>query len=114
MTTGPRHPDSCDCRSTVGQWYRAHSATIRQFILARTGDHHIADDCTSETFVRAIRHLHTFRCQGSGVRPWLVTIARNGSRDLTRKPSSRLEAVDALESSRTLTARSPIVLNDPD
>lgn len=64
---------------------------IRNFILTRTGDSDTADDCTHETFVRALRRRESFTCRGDGVRPWLFTIARNLVRDHRKAARFRVE-----------------------
>ncbi|WP_089303457.1 RNA polymerase sigma factor [Haloechinothrix alba] len=85
------HDESCDCVLDAGHWYRRHAAMIWRFIFVQTQDREFADDCTSETFLRAVRRSGSFRCEGDGVRPWLVTIARNALRDRLKKRSHRLE-----------------------
>lgn len=68
-------------------WYRRHSTIVWRLAFSALQDPGCADECVSETFVRAIRSRHLFRCHGDGVRPWLVTIAHNVVRDVTRKPA---------------------------
>ncbi|MPY81361.1 MAG: sigma-70 family RNA polymerase sigma factor, partial [Actinophytocola sp.] len=74
----------CHCRSDFANWYKDYAQAIRNFVLSRTHDPLLADDCTSETFLKAFAHRNSFQCQGQGVRPWLVTIARNVVRDYLR------------------------------
>lgn len=85
------HQASCSCRGGVGEWYVRYGPMIRQFTLSRTGDPVTADDCTSETFLRALRGQGSFRCRGDGVRPWLITIARNIVQDLRKSSRMRYE-----------------------
>lgn len=89
----------CCCRANFTEWYRLYARPVRQFVLSCTGDPVVADDCTSETFVRALASRHSFRCRGQGVRPWLVMIARNVVRDYYRSARYRMEiSVDSFVS----------------
>lgn len=67
----------CACERDVTQWYLAHAGMIRAYVLAHTHNPTLAEDCTSLTFLKALAQRNSFRCRGSGVRPWLVRIARN-------------------------------------
>lgn len=86
-----KHTSNCTCLTDVDEWYRRYAHSIRQFVLSRTSEPTVADDCTSETFLRAITHRHGFRCRGAGVRPWLFTIAKNIVHDYHRAGSNRCE-----------------------
>lgn len=68
-----------------------HAPTVRRFLLSRTADHDLADDLTSETFLRALRGIHSVRDRGREVRAWLVTIARNAMLDQHRSMARRRE-----------------------
>ena len=71
----------CSCELDFGKWYVDHQAMIRHYILSRTHDPVLAEDCTNTTFLRALTNRNSFSCHGQGVRPWLFTIARNIVRD---------------------------------
>lgn len=60
-----------------GEIYDRNVATIFRFIYARTGNHALAEDLTSETFLRALRGIDRFTWQGRDPGAWLITIARN-------------------------------------
>lgn len=81
----------CSCQTNVADWYLRYAPHIRQFTLSHTGEPTVADDCTNETFLRALSHRHSFQCKDSGVRPWLFTIARNIVRDLHKSARCRYE-----------------------
>lgn len=74
-----------------GTLYQRHAPTVRRFLLSRTADHDLADDLTSETFLRALRGIHSVRDGGREVRAWLVTIARNAMLDQHRSMARRRE-----------------------
>lgn len=87
----PRHHEACGCHGDLTDWYRRYASPIRQYALSLTRDPFAAEDCTSETFLRAFTRRHAFRCSGDGVRPWLFTIARNLARDHHNKAYRRYE-----------------------
>lgn len=76
---------------SFGTLYQRHAPTVRRFLLSRTADHDLADDLTSETFLRALRGIHSVRDRGREVRAWLVTIARNAMLDRQRSMARRRE-----------------------
>ncbi|MGH3949373.1 MAG: RNA polymerase sigma factor, partial [Pseudonocardiaceae bacterium] len=61
--------------------YRQHAAMIHRYLLKQTGDLSLAQDLTSETFMKALLAIRTLSFQGRPVRSWLITIARNLSLD---------------------------------
>lgn len=84
MVMPEQHTPDCNCRLGVDEWYREFAPALRRYTLTSTGDLDAAEDCTHETFVRALAHQHRFECRGHGVRPWLFTIARNVALDYHR------------------------------
>lgn len=56
------------------------------YTLARriTGDNHVAEDVTQQTFISALDHLSTFREEAS-FKTWLLRIASNGALKVLRK-----------------------------
>ncbi|MGH3433876.1 MAG: RNA polymerase sigma factor [Thermocrispum sp.] len=81
----------CPCESDLAGWYDNHARSLRAFILARTHDPDVADDCTSKTYLRAVARRTSFRCTGESVRPWLFTIARNVVHDHLHSAAVRRE-----------------------
>ncbi|MBI2477034.1 RNA polymerase sigma factor [Candidatus Uhrbacteria bacterium] len=64
-------------RSQLQAFYNSHVAQIYRFVLFRVGGNApIAEDLTSEIFLRAVEHLATLQKSGSPV-AWLYTVARN-------------------------------------
>jgi len=74
-----------------GQLYDHYVSTIYRYIYYRVGTHVLAEDLTSETFLRALRALSSFRWQGRDFGAWLVTIARNLVTDHFKSGRFRLE-----------------------
>lgn len=82
--TDTAHAPRCSCLSSMDEWYSRYAAALRHYLLARVRDPSAADECVSETFLRACAKRSTFHCNGNGVGPWLFTIARNIAHDYTR------------------------------
>ena len=76
-----------------GELYDEYSLTVYRYIYARVSSSALAEDLTSETFVRALRALDSFRWQGRDFGAWLVTIARNLITDHYKSGRVRLEVV---------------------
>jgi RNA polymerase sigma-70 factor (ECF subfamily) len=60
-----------------GQLYDRYVDVVHRYISYRVGNHALAEDLTSETFLRALRRISSFTWQGRDFGAWLVTIARN-------------------------------------
>jgi len=60
-----------------GQLYDRYVTGVFRYIYFRVGSTQLAEDLTAETFLRALRSLHTFQWKGKDFSAWLTTIARN-------------------------------------
>ena len=89
-----------------GRLYDRYVDTVYRFIYYRLGDRAHAEDLTSETFMRALRRLHSLKNQGRDPVAWFITIARNLILDHVKSARYRLEvsAEDAFEPSHGATA----------
>lgn len=68
--------------------------------LARlTGDAHLAEDLTQETFVRLVRDAHSYRYPRP-FKPWFYTIARNLARNHWQSANYRCEDIGAAHAAR--------------
>jgi len=74
-----------------GMLYDHYQPSVYRFLYYRVGSVAVAEDLTSETFVRALRSMHSFRWQGKDFGAWLTTIARNLATDHAKSGRSRLE-----------------------
>jgi RNA polymerase sigma-70 factor, ECF subfamily len=61
----------------LGRLYELYVDTVHRYISRRVSDHALAEDLTSETFLRAVRGIAGFTWQGRDFGAWLITIARN-------------------------------------
>jgi RNA polymerase sigma-70 factor (ECF subfamily) len=78
-----------------GRLYDNYVDTVYRYIYyrvgSRVGGRALAEDLTSETFLRALRRISTFTWQGRDFGAWLVTIARNLVADHFKSSRFRLE-----------------------
>lgn len=106
-TRGPDHdndPQASRLRALVdlakqgdseafGQLYDHYVTGVFRFIYYRVGSQQLAEDLTSETFVRGLRAINRFNWQGKDFGAWLTTIARNLVADHYKSSRARLEIV---------------------
>ncbi|HVT20365.1 MAG TPA: sigma-70 family RNA polymerase sigma factor [Mycobacteriales bacterium] len=74
-----------------GELYDAYVDLVHRYISHRVGNHALAEDLTSETFLRALRRIGSFTWQGRDFGAWLVTIARNLIADHFKSSRYKLE-----------------------
>lgn len=78
-----------------GQIYDRYLDTVYRYIFFRVGGKALAEDLTSETFLRALRRIGSVTWQGRDLGAWLVTIARNLIADHYKSGRYRLEVATA-------------------
>ena len=85
-----------------GVLYDRYADLVYRFVYYRVGTHAVAEDLTSETFLRALRRMSLFTWQGKDFGAWLFTIARNLVLDHFKSGRYRLEICtpDLLETDR--------------
>ena len=83
-------------------FYREHLRNVYNYTYYRTGNHHDAEDLTTQTFIQAYRHFDRACKESNGrpLRPWLIRIAHNLAanyyRDRSRKPATMLDDAEVL------------------
>ena len=65
--------------------YDRHYDAVYRYCYYRVSDVNLAQDLTSDVFVRMVAKLDTYRVQGRPLLAWLYTIARNLITDLHRQ-----------------------------
>jgi RNA polymerase sigma-70 factor, ECF subfamily len=85
-----------------GQVYDAYVDSVYRYLYYRVGPHALAEDLTSETFLRALRRIDSFRWQGKDIGAWFTTIARNLVADHVKSSRFKLEVstADMLDADR--------------
>jgi RNA polymerase sigma-70 factor (ECF subfamily) len=74
-----------------GELYDRYVDVVYRYISYRVRSPQLAEDLTSETFLRALRRIGSFTWQGRDVGAWFVTIARNLVADHYKSSRYRLE-----------------------
>jgi RNA polymerase sigma-70 factor (ECF subfamily) len=89
-----------------GKLYDAYIARVYRYVYFRVSDDDIAEDLTSQVFLKAWESLDRYQIGSSPFVAWLYTIARNLVIDYyrTKKESVPLEDVHTLASSETPVA----------
>ncbi|WP_445524747.1 sigma-70 family RNA polymerase sigma factor [Streptomyces cyslabdanicus] len=84
-------------RDAFATLYNEYRAGVYRFLARRTKDRGLAEDLTSETFVRALRRIDVFaeRSASGGFSAWLITIARNLHLDHLRSARFQREVLVA-------------------
>jgi len=82
--------------------FARYSAAVFGYLHRMSGDRHLAEDLTSETFYRAMRALDGFRGDSS-MKTWLLRIARNLYLD-RKKRDERSSSLEDLEEKGMVTA----------
>jgi RNA polymerase sigma-70 factor, ECF subfamily len=92
-----RQLDKAALDREFSDFYREHLRDVYNYTYYRTGNHHDAEDLTTQTFLQAYRHFERALREANGrpLRPWLIRIAHNLAanyyRDRSRKPTSTLD-----------------------
>jgi RNA polymerase sigma-70 factor (ECF subfamily) len=91
--------------------YKAHLRDVYSYAYYRVGNHHDAEDLTTQTFLQAYRHFERAQRESEGrpLRPWLIRIAHNLAanyyRDRSRRPQTPIDdagPLAAMHSTETL------------
>ncbi len=85
-----------------GLIYDKYVDAVFRFIYFRVGNRQLAEDLTSDTFLRALKRIGSVQWQGRDLGAWLVTIARNLVADHFKSGRYRLEMTtgDVLDADR--------------
>lgn len=89
-------------RDAYAELYDRYVDVVYRYLHYRTGSHALAEDLTSETFLRALRRLDSFVWQDRDIAAWFLAIARNLVLDHYKSASYRLEisTADMLDAER--------------
>jgi RNA polymerase sigma-70 factor (ECF subfamily) len=92
-----------------GELYDRYVDLVYRYVYYRVGTPALAEDLTSETFLRALRRITSFTWQGRDVGAWFVTIARNLIADHYKSGRYRLEMTtdDVTDSGARLVEEGP-------
>ncbi len=74
--------------------YKEYFNDVYRYIKRLSGDEHIAEEITSETFFKALKSIDNFRGE-CGIRVWLCQIAKNSYYNYIKKKSKILTAEES-------------------
>lgn len=95
-----------------GLLYDHYVAGVYRFARSRVPDDAAAEDVTAETFLKALRGLHSYRDQGRPFGCWLYRIARNAVADHFRHEAAWLQLGDSASSEGGVSAEEEAIRND--
>ena len=87
--------------------YQAHLKDVYSYAYYRVGNHHDAEDLTTQTFLQAYRHFERAQRESDGrpLRPWLIRIAHNLAanhfRNRSRRPQTPIDDTTMLSALHT-------------
>jgi RNA polymerase sigma-70 factor (ECF subfamily) len=78
-----------------GELYDRYVDLVYRYVYYRVGNQALAEDLTSEAFLRALRRITSFTWQGRDIGAWFITIARNLIADHFKSGRYRMEVATA-------------------
>jgi RNA polymerase sigma-70 factor (ECF subfamily) len=75
--------------TAISQLYRQNAPGIYGYVVSRVRDPALADDLTSEVFLRALEGLAQFEYRGIAISAWLYRIAHDRIADHFRRQAQR-------------------------
>lgn len=99
-----------------GCLYDLYVAPVHRYVYRRVGSRQLAEDLTSETFLRALRRIGDFTWQGRDFGAWLITIAHNLVLDHYKSSCYKLEVCtpDPLDDDPRAAARTHLREDGPE
>lgn len=71
------------------EWYEAHGGAVYGYVRFHVSSPDVAEDLTSDTFVKALAAADRFDPTRASLRTWIIAIARNAVRDHLRQARRR-------------------------
>jgi RNA polymerase sigma-70 factor (ECF subfamily) len=89
------------------QWFRDHQPSVYRYVRFRVANREIAEDVTSQVFMKALRALDRYDPSRAAPRTWLLRIARNAVTDHLRSLKRRTSLHVSLDRVPDLVADVP-------
>jgi RNA polymerase sigma-70 factor, ECF subfamily len=86
-----------DDPAAFGRIYEEYYGGIYRYVLKRTGNVKIAEDITSETFFKALKHIGKFKWRNVPFSSWLYRIATNEVNSFFRQGKYKTVSLDELD-----------------
>ena len=88
-------------------WFRDHRESVYRYVRFRVATREVAEDLTSEVFLKALRSLSRYDRNRSAPRTWLLRIARNAVTDHLRALRRRSSLHISLDRVPDLVSQGP-------
>ena len=88
-------------------WFRDHRESVYRYVRFRVATREVAEDITSDVFLKALRALGRYDPRRSAPRTWLLRIARNSVTDHLRTLRRKRSFHISLDSAPDLVSRGP-------
>ncbi len=88
-------------------WFRDHREAVYRYVRFRVASREVAEDVTSEVFLKALRSLSSYDRSRSAPRTWLLRIARNALTDHLRSLKRRRSVYVSGEHAPDLASSGP-------
>ncbi|MFV2006281.1 MAG: RNA polymerase sigma factor [Longimicrobiales bacterium] len=89
------------------QWHRDHRAAVYRYVRFRVATREMAEDVTSDVFLKALRSIKRYDSKRAAPRTWLLRIARNAVTDHLRSLKRRGSLHVSLDRVPDLVAQVP-------
>ena len=112
-TPGPPPTDCSDAQSAsdlppdFNTWFHKHREPVYRYVRFRVASREVAEDLTSEVFMKALRALDRYDPMRSSPRTWLLRIARNTVTDHLRALQRQGSLYVSLDRVPDLVSQSP-------
>ena len=83
--------------------YRRHYDAVFKYCVHRLFDMHLAEDVTSQVFLKVVEKFHDFKGDERQFRNWLYTIATNFVNNQMRKSARRKTALSIFQEQSNIT-----------
>ena len=100
-------PASSDLPPDFEAWFRDYRESVYRYVRFRVPTREVAEDVTSEVFLKALRALRRYDPRRSAPRTWLLRIARNAVTDYLRRLRRRGSLHISLDRVPDLVSRGP-------
>lgn len=98
---------SADLPPDFEAWFRDYRESVYRYVRFRVPTREVAEDVTSEVFLKALRALGRYDPKRSAPRTWLLRIARNAVTDYLRSLRRRGSLHISLDRVPDLVSRGP-------
>ncbi|MCY4573520.1 MAG: sigma-70 family RNA polymerase sigma factor [Gemmatimonadetes bacterium] len=105
----PRDPrgSRSDLPHDFDAWFREHRESVYRYVRFRVATRELAEDITSDVFLKALRSLHGYDRRRAAPRTWLLRIARNAVTDHLRSLRRRRSLQVSLDRVPDLVSQAP-------